>query len=58
MSEHAEREVKGTSVMWRDCCMRMCLPAVLSNGAVGPEHAVCNASYLINHWQCIVWGEM
>ena len=49
MSEHAEREVKGTCVIWRDCCMRMCLPAVLSNGAVGPEHAVCNASYLINH---------
>ena len=58
MSEHAEREVKGASVIWRDCCIRMYLPAVLSNGVVGLEHDVCNASYMINHWQCIVWGEM
>ena len=58
MSEHAEREVKGTSVLWRDCCMRMCLPAALGNGAAGHEQAVCNASCLINHWHGSAWGEM
>ena len=26
MSELAEREVKETSVIWRDCCMQLCLP--------------------------------
>ena len=58
MSEHAEREVKGTCVIWRDCCMPMCLPIVLSNGVVGHEHDVCNDSYLINLWQCVVRGDM
>ena len=58
MSEHAEREVKGISVMWRDCCLRMCLPAALGNGAAGHEHAACNASCLMNHWHCIARGEL
>ena len=57
MSEHAEREVKGASVIWRDCCVRLCLPAALGNGAAGHEYVACNASCLVTHWLCIVWGE-
>ena len=37
MSELAEREVKETSVFWRDCCMQMCLPVAASNTAAGLE---------------------
>ena len=44
MSELAEREVKETSVTWRDCCAQVCLPAASSNVAVGLEQDVCSAS--------------
>ena len=43
MSELAEREVKETSVTWRDCCVQVCLP-VASSKVVGPEQDVCSAS--------------
>ena len=43
MSELAEREVKETSMTWRDCCMQVCLPAT-SSKVVGLEQDVCSAS--------------
>ena len=49
MSELAEREVKETSVTWRDCCAQVCLP-VASSKVVGPEQDVCSASWPDN--QC------
>ena len=51
MSELAEKEVKETSVAWRDCCMQMCLPGVASNVAAGLEQDVCNVSCPISQSQ-------
>jgi hypothetical protein len=53
VSEPAEREVKETSVTWRDCCVQMCLPAASSNAAVGPEQTVRGASCLVNQRQFV-----
>ena len=51
MSELAEREVKETSVIWRDCCTQLCLPVAASNAAAGLEQAVCSVSCPINQCQ-------
>ena len=58
MSEPAEREVKETSVTWRDCCVQMCLPAAPSNAAVGPEQTVRGASCLVNQRRFAVRGQL
>ena len=58
MSEPAEREVKETSVTWRDCCVQMCLPAASSNAAVGPEQTVRGASCPVNQRQFVVRGQL
>ena len=51
MSELAEREMKETSVIWRDCCTQLCLPVAASNAAVGLEQALCGVSCPVNQWQ-------
>jgi len=51
VSELAEREVKETSVIWRDCCMQLCLPVAASNVAAGLEQDVCSVSCPINQCQ-------
>ena len=58
MSEPAEREVKETSVTWRDCCAQMCLPAASSNAAAGPEQTVRGASCPVNQRQFVVRGQL
>ena len=58
MSEPAEREVKETSVTWRDCCLRMCLPAASSNAAAGLEQAVRSASCPVNQLRFAVRGQL
>ena len=58
MSEPAEREVKETSVTWRDCCVQMCLPAASSNVAVGPEQTVRSASCPVNQRQFVARGQL
>jgi hypothetical protein len=43
--------VKETSVIWWDCCVRVCLPVVPSNVAAGPEQDVRSVSCPINQCQ-------
>ena len=54
MSELAEREVKETSVIWRDCCTQMCLPVANSNVVAGLEQDVRSVSCPID--QCLHAG--
>ena len=58
MSEPAEREVKETSVTWRDCCVYMCLPAASSNAVAGHEHAVRGDSCHDYQRQFVVRGQL
>ena len=58
MPEPAEREVKETSMSWRDCCVQVCLPAASSNAVVGLEQTVRSASRPVNQRQSVVRGEL